>query len=45
MPTNLVKTAKDEELWARAKQLSKDPENYALVNHIYQRMKAAKAKE
>ena len=44
MGEGLVKTKSDEVLWQKAKKASKDPENYALVNHIYQRMKAARAK-
>lgn len=47
MPTNIVKTERDEALWKRAKFAAKkrgSDKNYALVNHIYQRMKAAKAK-
>lgn len=51
MPTNLVKTAKDEELWNRAKAIAaKEGQagNYAYINSIYQNMKGksdnAKAK-
>jgi len=42
MPTNLVRTKKDEELWSRAKARAAEQghkEDWAYVNGIYQRMK------
>ena len=45
MPSNLVKSQRDEQLWNKAKSKAAEQNakpNYALVNHIYQRMKAAK---
>lgn len=42
MPTNLVKTAKDEELWFRAKtQAEKEGQggNYAYITSIFENMK------
>jgi len=47
MPSSLVKTERDEKLWQKAKFAAKkrgSDKNYALVNHIYQRMKAADKK-
>tara|TARA_R100000353_G_scaffold28972_1_gene24112 strand:- start:2569 stop:2718 length:150 start_codon:yes stop_codon:yes gene_type:complete len=47
MPVNIVKTKRDEKLWSKAKYAAGkrgSNKNYALVNHIYQRMKAAKKK-
>ena len=44
MPANLVKSPEDEKLWEKAKAAAakKGGElNMAVVNHIYQRMKAA----
>ena len=43
MPTNVVKTARDERLWKRAKeQASSEGKsgNYAYIMGIYKRMKA-----
>ncbi len=47
MPSNLVKSKRDEDLWKKARFAAKkrgSNKNFALVNHIYQRMKAAKKK-
>jgi len=45
MPTNVVKTKRDEALWERAKRIVSKQKNvkdhYALVMHIYQRLKKA----
>jgi len=46
MPHNAVKTKLDEELWAKAKRAAKKQAkggaiSYALVMHIYQKMKGA----
>jgi hypothetical protein len=48
MPTNVVKTKKDEELWAKAKaQAAKEGKgnNYAYVMGIFQNMKGGKKKK
>lgn len=42
MPSNLVKTPRDEHLWSKAKQRAKEEgrtDDYAYINGIYQRMK------
>lgn len=42
MPSNIVKTERDERLWKKAKKIAADAgkaENYAYVNGVYQRMK------
>jgi hypothetical protein len=47
VPSNVVKSERDEKLWSKAKFAAKkrgSDKNYALVNHIYQRMKAADKK-
>ena len=47
MPSNIVKTPKDEKLWDKAKASAEKQggsANYALINHIYQRMKVASSK-
>ena len=44
MPTNLVRTPEDEKLWDKAKAAAAKQGgelNMAIVNKIYQRMKAA----
>lgn len=50
MPSNIVKTKKDEDKWNRAKkkvkEQGKNPENsWALVNYIYQNMKGNNSKK
>jgi hypothetical protein len=45
MPTNLVKTPRDEKLWAQAKAQAKKQgkgDNWAYINSIYQNMKGHK---
>ena len=49
MPQNLVQGPEDERLWSAAKEAARKgkhpPENfYALVTHIFERMKKAKDK-
>ncbi len=47
MPSNLVRTKEDEALWERAKKAAKESsgkdDNWALTNHIFQKMKTAHA--
>lgn len=46
MPSNLVKTKRDERLWDKAKQRAKEEghtEDWAYINGIYQNMKGKKA--
>lgn len=47
MPSNLVKTPEEEKLWQKATAAAEKKsgsKKYALINHIYQRMKAASKK-
>jgi hypothetical protein len=46
MPSNLVKTPKDEKLWEKAKDSAAEQgqeDNWAYINGIYQKMQGRKA--